>query len=61
MEEVADVLLEVRVSDLGQIWDQWLSFKKIAEERIALLAGDHTYDVQFECENPNVGHFSLTA
>jgi hypothetical protein len=61
MEEVADVLLEVHVSELGQIWDQWLSFKTIAEERITLLAGDHTYDVQFECENPNVGHFSLTA
>jgi hypothetical protein len=61
MEEVADVLLEVQVSELGQIWDQWLGFKKIAGERIALLAGDHTYNVQFECENSKVGHFSLTA
>ena len=61
MEEVADVLPEVQVSELGQIWDQWLGFKKIAEERIALLAGDHEYNVQFECENSKVGHFSLAA
>jgi hypothetical protein len=54
LKEASALLPEVQLTGLGKVLEQWLGFKKVAEERIALLTGDHSYQVEHQCHNPKV-------